>query len=309
MRSAYLKMTVATFLLGSYLIASKIILNEVPVFMATFVRLVSAAVVLFFFVAATSRSIPRFTRRDIVVLCAQSTLGVFLFSIFAMYGVRLTGGIESGVIMSTVPIAMSLIALVFFKERLTSVRTIGILLSVLGAASINMMSAHGSSSGSDVILGSLLLLGAVLCEAVFLTFGKFLSQPIAPAKLSLILAILGALLFSVPATIEMQSMNVAQISWEMWGLMIYTGVAINGLAVVLMYDAMRHVDTTVASAFTALTPVSGTILAVIFLKEELYSYHTIGIALVVFGVFLVASRKGQVRESVPAPAAQVIVQS
>ena len=299
MRSAYLKMTVATLLLGSYLIASKIILREVPVFTATFVRLVSAALVLLVFVAATSPSIPRITRRDMLVLGAQSTLGVFLFSIFAMYGVRLTGGIESGVVMSTVPIAMSLIALAFFGEKLTSVRTIGILLCVVGAASINLMSTHASSgaAGSDAFLGTIFLLGAVACEAVFLTFGKFLSRPIAPAKLSLILAILGALLFSVPATFEMRAMGATPISWKMWGLMIYTGVAINGLAVVWMYDAMRHVDTTVASAFTALVPVSGTILAVIFLKEDLHLYHAVGIALVVFGVFLSASRNEQVRKS------------
>ncbi len=298
MRSAYLKMTVATVLLGSYLIASKIILREVPVFTATFVRLLSAAVVLFLIVAMTSPVMPRVGRRDGAILFAQALLGVFLFSIFAMYGVRLTGGIESGVIMSTVPIAMGLIALVFFKEKLTPARGFGILLAVGGASSINLMSAEGAngSVGSDVVLGSLLLLGAVMCEAVFLTFGKFLSQPIAPAKLSLILAVLGALMTAVPAAIELRNMggigsSIGNISWQMWALMIYTGVAINGLAVVLMYDAMDHVDTMVASAFTALTPVSGTILAVLFLKEELHLYHTVGIILVVAGVFLVALRK------------------
>ena len=39
MRSAYLKMTVATMLFGSYLVASKLILKEAPVFTATLVRL------------------------------------------------------------------------------------------------------------------------------------------------------------------------------------------------------------------------------------------------------------------------------
>lgn len=291
MRSAYLKMSLATALFGSYLVASKLILQEAPVFTATFVRLLSAALLLALYVGIRSPKgwhMP--SKRDWLILGTQCTLGVFLFSIFAMYGVSMTGGIESGVILSTVPIAMSFIALVFFKEKLSARRILGIALSVVGAVSINAMAARSSNGAAhgSVLLGSLLLLCAVACEAVFLTFGKFLSQPILPERLSLILAAMGTLLFLVPASIEPQGLWHAHYSWRTWALMIYTGVAINGLAAVLMYDAMNHVDTTVASAFTALTPVSGTILAMLFLGETLQGYHLIGMVLVVVGVFVVA---------------------
>src|SRR5687767_3031747 len=99
-RAPYLKMTVATVLLGSYLVASKLILREVPVFTATFIRLVSAALVLAVYVAVTrSAGRVRPGRRDSVVLFTQALLGVFLFSVFAMYGVTFTGAIEANVIL------------------------------------------------------------------------------------------------------------------------------------------------------------------------------------------------------------------
>ena len=193
-----------------------------------------------------------------------------------MYGVSKTGGIESGVILSTVPIAMSFIAFVFFKEKLSTSRIAGIFLAVVGAVSINAMATHAAngSSHEDVLLGSLLLLCAVVCEAVFLTFGKLLSRPMLPERLSLLLASMGAVLFLIPASIEPNGLWVAHYSLRTWALMIYSGVAINGLAAVLMYDAMNSVDTTVASAFTALTPVSGTVLSVLFLGEALHGYHS-----------------------------------
>lgn len=294
MRSAYLKMTVATMLFGSYLVASKLILKEAPVFTATLVRLVSAATVLGLYVAMRrSGKWRRPGLGDCLLLGTQSMLGVFMFSIFAMFGASMTGGIESGAIMSTVPIAISLIALVFFREAPSARRYLGIALSVAGAASISVMASRspGVTGHGSPLLGALLLCCAVVCEAVFLTFGKFLSHPIAPVHLSLILSVIGAVLFVVPACMEPRGLLFVSYSWQTWALMIYTGVAINGVAAVLMYDSMNHVDTTVASAFTALTPVSGTVLSMLFLSETLHLYDIVGMVLVVGGVFIVANAK------------------
>jgi drug/metabolite transporter (DMT)-like permease len=297
MRSAFVKMTLATLLFGSYLVASKLILREAPVFTATLVRLASAA--LFLGLVVGMRRGPPWQRpgtRDAALLLAQSGVGVFLFSLCAMQGVRLTGGIESGVILSLVPIAVSLVAVLFLGERLTTRRSLGILLSVTGAAVISALATRGAPvAAADGALsegawwGIALLLCAVGCEAVFLTFGRFLSRPLPPDRLSLVVAGLGALMFVVPATLEPQGLLHADYSWRTWALMVYTGVAINGIAAVLIYDSMGQVDATVAGAFTALTPVSGTVLAMVFLGESLHAHHLLGMALVIAGVFLVAA--------------------
>lgn len=136
------------------------------------------------------------------MLFAQTLLGVFLFSVFAMYGVKMTGAIEAGVLLGMVPISISLVAIVFLGERLTGRRGLGIALAVLGAVSINVMSGGGRTAGAHAALGVLLLVCSVLCEAVFVTFGKLLKTPIAPARLSLILSVAGALMFLVPAGVE-----------------------------------------------------------------------------------------------------------
>ncbi|MGM9491878.1 DMT family transporter [Ideonella sp. YS5] len=313
MRSAFVKMTLATLLFGSYLVASKLILREAPVFTATLVRLASAA--LFLALVVGLRRGPPWrapSARDAALLLAQSGVGVFLFSLCAMQGVRLTGGIESGVILSLVPIAVSLVAVLFLGERLTTRRSLGILLSVTGAAVISALATHGApaaaadgASSEGAWWGIALLLCAVGCEAVFLTFGRFLSRPLPPDRLSLVVAGLGALMFVVPAAIEPQGLMHAEYSWRTWALMAYTGVAINGVAAVLIYDSMGQVDATVAGAFTALTPVSGTVLAMVFLGESLHAHHLLGMALVIAGVFLVAATAAMAKREEPeAPASE-----
>ena len=246
MMTTYLKMIAASIFFGSYLIASKMILYEAPVFTATLVRLVSASMVLGIYVGlrrSDAWQMPSI--RDSCILFAQGALGVFLFSIFAMKGVSLTGGIESGVILSTVPIAVTVVALIFFGERLTVQRSIGIVLSVAGAASISAMASRLSPEPAQdyTLLGPTLLFCAVACEAVFLTFGRFLSRPLPPEHLSLVLALIGTALFIPPATMEPNGFMHANYSLKTWGLMIYTGVAINGIAAVLIYDSMNKVDT------------------------------------------------------------------
>ncbi|MEW2050423.1 DMT family transporter [Streptomyces sp. NPDC005476] len=289
MRGVHFKMVLATVLLGSYLVASKLILREVPVFTATFVRLATSGAVLGFYVGLKSPGRIRPSRRDSLVLMMQTIVGVFLFSVFAMYGVRFTGAIEAGVILGMVPVSVSVVALVLLRESLSRRRGVGIAFAVVGAVGINVLNAGSSSApSSHAALGALLLVCAVLCEAVFLTFGKLLTVAVEPVKLSLTLSVAGALLFAVPAAIEFDWHWISQVSWQTWALMVYTGVAVNGVAVVLMYDSMDTVDTTTAAAFTALTPVSGTILSMVFIGEPLHPYHVLGMALVVLGVFIVA---------------------
>ncbi|MFH9552066.1 DMT family transporter [Streptomyces sp. NPDC017435] len=289
MRGVHFKMVLATVLLGSYLVASKLILREVPVFTATFVRLATSSAVLGVYVGLKSPGRIRPSRRDSLVLMVQTIVGVFLFSVFAMYGVRFTGAIEAGVILGMVPVSVSVVALVLLRESLSRRRCVGIAFAVVGAVGINVLNAGSSSTpSSHAALGALLLVCAVLCEAVFLTFGKLLTVAIEPVKLSLTLSVAGALLFAVPTAIEFDWHWISQVSWQTWALMVYTGVAVNGVAVVLMYDSMDTVDTTTAAAFTALTPVSGTILSMVFIGEPLHPYHVLGMALVVLGVFIVA---------------------
>lgn len=100
MRPAHLKLLLATTLFGSYLVTGKLILREVPVFTAGFVRMVTAILFLGAFLWLTGRgAIARPLRGDRWVLVGQAFVGIFLFSTCAMYGVGMTGAIEAGVIL------------------------------------------------------------------------------------------------------------------------------------------------------------------------------------------------------------------
>jgi drug/metabolite transporter (DMT)-like permease len=302
MRADYLKLLLATLLLSSYLVASKLVLHEVPVFIATFVRLVSALVALSVYLRVRRMRVPRMSVRDTGVVTTQAGLGIMLFSVLALYGLRSTGAIESSIVLSTVPVVTSLTAWVLFREHLSRMSAGGILIAVGGVCTMTVCSAgSGGAQGNEHgVLGIGLLCGAVICETVFLTFGKLLSKPLAAPVLSWMLCAIGALMVALPAGVEWRSISLADVSWRSWTLLIYSGVAVNSVAVVLMYDSLTRLETSVVSAFTALTPVSGTILAVLLAGEEFHLYHVAVIGLAVSGVFLVV-RDAETRTQRPVP--------
>jgi drug/metabolite transporter (DMT)-like permease len=289
MRADYLKLLLATLLLSSYLVASKLVLHEVPVFIATFVRLVSALIALSVYMRVRRMRVPRIGLRDAGVVTIQAGLGIMLFSVLALYGLRFTGAIESGVVLSMVPVVTSLTACVVFREHLSRMAMGGITIAVGGVCTMAVCSASGGGMQASAhgMLGIGLLCGAVVCETVFLTFGKLLSKPLAAPVLSWLLCAIGALMVAVPAGIEWHGLTLASVSWRSWALLIYSGVAVNSVAVVLMYDCLSRLETSVVSAFTALTPVSGTILAVLLTGESFHLYHVAVVGLAVSGVYLV----------------------
>ncbi|MFM0738668.1 DMT family transporter [Paraburkholderia xenovorans] len=306
MRADYLKLLLATLLLSSYLVASKLVLHEVPVFIATFVRLLSALIALSGYLWVRRIRVPRIGLRDAGVVTTQAGLGIMLFSVLALYGLRFTGAIESGVVLSMVPVVTSLTACIVFREHLSRMSVGGILIAVGGVCAMTVLSAgNGSTQANEhSVLGMGLLFGAVICETVFLTFGKLLSKPLAPPVLSWLLCAIGALMVALPAGVEWRGMSLGAVSWRSWALLVYSGVAVNSVAVVLMYDCLKRLETSVVSAFTALTPVSGTILAVLLAGEDFHLYHVAVVGLAVSGVYLVV-RDAETRSRQSAPDAAV----
>ena len=290
-KTAYVQMTVAMLLIGSLFVVSKVIVQTVPVFVASFLRQFLAFLALAAWLYAQKSPMPTIERRDWGVLLIQGVVGIFLFSIFALYGLKFTQAIDANIITSTTPLSMMLIAVLLLGERLTARRVGALALALLGTLAINVLGTHESGARQSVWLGNTLVVLAVLAEGVFFGFGKLLRSPISSAWLSLILTAIGSALFLPFALYSVATAELTQVPWTTWLLVSYSGVALTAFGVVLMNRGLKQVPASSASIFTALMPVSGVILSVIFLREPFHWYHTLGMALVCAAMALVMSEK------------------
>lgn len=288
--SAHLKISAAMCIIGSFVVVNKLMIERFPVFLASEIRLLIGALFLLSILRWKERRWPRLTARDASILFMESLIGVFVFSLCLLYGLRTTSAMEAGMITSTVPAAVAIVAVLLFKEKVTKYQLCGILLAVMGASCINVL-GNGSPM-SDVyrssLPGNLLVLGAVCGEAIFITLGKLVSERVSPLSISAYVASIGALLFMPGAIYESVTFPFEDVTVQDWLLLAYAGVIVTALAVLLLNQGMRNTSGGSVAVLTALMPMSSVVLAIAVLQEPFHPYHAAGIALVTGSILLIS---------------------
>ncbi|MFF5995664.1 DMT family transporter [Lysinibacillus sp. KU-BSD001] len=285
MNTGYLKILVAMCIVGSSVVVGKLIVQDIPIFIACVLRFLIASIILVPLLIL-KEGIPSLTKKEFLVLFGQAISGVFLFNIFMLYGLKYTSAIEAGVITSTIPAVIGILSLFLLNEKLTKKKSVGIFCAMLGVLSMNVLSS--SSEQMSSLGGNLLILGAVLGEALFIIFGKLSSNRVSPLTISTMVSIFGFILFLPFAIYEAKEFNFLDISLGNWGNILYFGIVVTVIAFLLMYDGLKTVSASSTGVLTSVLPVSSLILSFLILKEKLMYIHFVGMLLVIVAIFLIS---------------------
>ncbi len=284
---AYSQVALAMILVGANVAVGKVVVLDLPVFFFMAMRSLVAMGVLW--PLARREGGPglwHISRREKVELFFQAFLGMFLFNLFILYGVRLTSAATAGILMSTVPAAIAILAFVILKEQLGKWRTLAIGLAVLGVALVNAQAVSPEGAYPFALYGNLLILGAVVSEALFTILAKRLTRTISSVHLALGVNLVTLFLALPLALPEALALDYAAVPPHVWALAIYYALAASVFAFVLWYRGIAQVDASVAALFTGLLPLSAVVTAVVFLEETLTAWQIAGMALVLAAIGL-----------------------
>ncbi|WP_319541115.1 DMT family transporter [uncultured Pseudodesulfovibrio sp.] len=286
--TAYINLSLAMILVGSSVVAGKIMVTELPVFLASALRFILALFILLPLLAYREGGLPRISRRSWFMIGLQSLCGSFLFTVFLLYGLTLTSPASAGIITSTTPACMGLIAWLFLRDRPTGRTALGIGLSILGVLVINMMQESGSISGNSPVFGNLLVLGAVIFESLFLLIRKTVPEPLSPLAVSTLISLFGLVWFLPAGLIEAWDTNFSVISLTGWLTVIYYGVFVTVLAYLFWFAGITRVAASTAGISTAIMPVSALVLSALILNEPLGWQQLTGCGCVLGGIVLIS---------------------
>ncbi|WP_100408021.1 DMT family transporter [Bacillus solitudinis] len=286
-----IQITLAMLIIGSFIVVNKVITERFPVFLASELRMIIGGVILVSLLFIYEKGFPKISKRDYKILFVQSFLGVFMFSVLLMYGLKLTTAVESGIITSITPAIVSLISFFLLKERLYRNQGIGIFFALLGALIINVVGVFSNINWTmDSLIGNVMILGAVVGEGVFVTFGRLVSSKVSPLLISTMTALFGAVLFLPLAIYEATQFSFSSVSSVDWLLILYTGVVVTVIAVVLMNQGVKKIPGNSTAVFTAVMPLSAVVFSYFFLSESVYWYHFVGILCIITGILFIAAR-------------------
>lgn len=281
---AYIQLALSMCMVGANIAVGKVIVETLPVFLfSSFRFLISLSILLVLLYQSKSSFTLSF--RDATALFVQSLFGVFLFSIFMLYGIQLTTATSAAIITSTIPACIAALSVIFLRERLSTKRMLSIGLAVLGICVLNVQGHFRDFEGGSLI-GNMLILAAVLSEALFTIVAKHFSAQITPLKMAAGVNAFGLLLFAPLALRQAITFDFTTVSPLIWLLVVYYSLTASIFSFVLWYRGISKVAASEAGLFTGFMPLSAVFVATSFLGEQLLWVHVIGIIAVLGAIIL-----------------------
>ncbi|WP_291587207.1 DMT family transporter [Comamonas sp. UBA7528] len=289
---AYFCLGLSMTMVGCYVALTKPLVAAIPVFLLAWLRFGIAAVAMAPWLRKTGVEVP-ISRQTRGLLFLESFFGNFLFTLCMITGVSLTSAVSAGVIMAAIPAAVAVFSWIFLKEKANARTWWAIALAVAGIALLALAPGHQGTYGAEAdgnslstegtrsLIGHLLLVAAVLCEASYAVIGKKLTAALPPKRITAIINLWG-LALSTPMGIYMAlQFDFAAVASSMWWLLLLYALAASMWTVWLWMTGLRTVPASQSGIFTVLLPVSAALTGVLLLGESLQPLQllALGIAL------------------------------
>ncbi len=280
-----LEVVLAMALAGSSVVVGKLLSVRMPVFLSVELTLCAALVAILPAQIARRHELRLLGTRELVYMFFQAFFGMVLFRALTLYGLRFTSALSAGVITSAAPAVMAVLAAMALRERLGAGQAAGVVLSVAGLLLINLW-GHAQAAGSGSLVGNLLVLGAVVCEALLTIFRKSSGGRIGSITNTTVLVAMSALMMLPFALLDLRGFPLARIDTVAWVSIIYYGAVATVIAYILWGHGALRIPANRTGIATAALPVTALILSAVVLREPLGAQHLLGCALVIAGIIM-----------------------
>jgi drug/metabolite transporter (DMT)-like permease len=280
----YALILLAVIFWGASFAATKIALLEIEPVTIIILRLILASILLFVFALLTKRKF---------ALNIKSHLWIFILALIAVFhlwiqvtGLKYTTASNTGWIIGTAPIFMTLLALVFFKERVTPLQILGILIAMLG---LLLLFGDGDLTRIDLIenKGDLLVLGSAFTWGVYSMVNKKISLSYSPLMTIFYLFVMMVIIIA-PFNISRAAVDsVLQLSITGWVSIIFLGLFCSGIAYVIWAYSLRDLESAKVGAFLYFEPFITVIFAWMLLSEKITFMMMMSGIIITAGVFMV----------------------
>ena len=284
--NAYLLLFLTMTFWGGNAVAGRIGAGEVSPITLTMLRWVFACSICFLLAHRQIRKDWLALKRHWLVLFGLGSIGFAGFNLMFYWALNHTTALNVAIIQAILPIMIISLNFVLFSQRLRWVQMLGVLVTMLGAA---VVVAHGDLASLISLAfnrGDLIMVGALVFYAIYTVGLRFKPNL---HWLSILFGLsLGALVTVAPFFVaELAFGNPRWPQLNGWLVVAYIAIFPSLLAQSFFIRAVDMVGPNRAGAFVNLTPVMGSLLAILILGEQLEVYHVVALLLVFAGLAVV----------------------
>ncbi len=255
----------------------------------TVVRFALASLFLFAVLRLRGRDL-RIERRDRLAMIKLGFLGITLYNIFFMVGLKYTTASHSALFISMSPLMGAVIEVASRREPLRGGLVLGLVLATFG---VTMIIRNHGTIGFDrsMLLGDVLTLCATLLWALYTIAARPLLERYSAVTVTAWSIAAGTVLL-VPFSIrDLMAQSWSDPSSSAWGALGFAAFIAAGVAYSLWYEGVKRIGVTRTMVYHYLMPFVAVIFAALFLHEAIGLPQIIGGIAILSGVALVQSGK------------------
>lgn len=284
--STYILLVLTMLFWGGTFIAGRLLSGDISVYSAAFLRFFIASIVLFCLLKLANEKTHIPSRSEFLGLFFLGATGVFSYNVFFFTGLHYINAGRAALIIASTPLIITLFALLFFREPLSPIKIIGILLSMTGAMFV-ISNGHPSAIFTGGFgRGELSLLGCVFSWSAYTLIGKKMLSSMSPLSSVFFSSIIGTVLLFLPAMTTGLFQEISELTHNNWLQLSYLGIFGTALGFSWYYGAIKKIGATQAGVFINLVPVFAIILSWLILDEAMKPSVLIGGAMILSGVSL-----------------------
>ena len=228
------------------------------------------------------------TRKDWVGIFGLGVSGYYLASFLDFAGLQyITASLER-LILYLNPTLVLLLGWIFTKKPIHRTQLFGMLISYSGV--LWVFGKETLLQGTDVVWGSVLVLGSAVSYAIYLFFSGEMVQRIGSMRLVGLATSVACVLCIGQFLVLRPLESVLHVPMPVITLSIFNAIACTVVPVMLVMMAIERIGSGLAAQVGMIGPMSTMAMGVLLLDEPLSAGLLAGTALVLAGVFVVVRR-------------------
>lgn len=228
------------------------------------------------------------TRKEKIYLFLLGAFAIYGFMFFYLIGLSKTTPVSSSIFVSLQPIWVFILAVIFYKEKITTMKVIGILIG-LGGALLCILTQQSDDLASDAFTGNILCLISSIAYAGYLTLTNSLLKNVGMMTLlryTFTGAAFSAVVVSLFTGFDARVLTLP-IHWEPFLLLAFVLIFPTVISYLLIPFALKYLTTTLVAIYGYLILIVASVVSFAVGQDRFHWPQAIAILLICASVYFV----------------------
>lgn len=252
------------------------------------IRAMITVLCMFVFLLCTHRELLKIRLKDLWCFVGNGILSMLFFNLCYFKAMTLTSLSVAAVLLYTAPAIVMLLSRVLFKEKLTKVKLLSVVVTFIGCILVTDVIGSGTAlSGAGILIG----LGAGFGYALYSIFCRFALERGYHSFTIIFYTFIFTMLGCIPLVDLSDIGNVVFDGWQMVFFTLLCGLVTTVLPYIFYNFGLKYVENGTAAVIASVEPAVATLVGVLAFQEQLTITGAVGLLLVI-GAIVLCQRKG-----------------